>query len=234
LKATRHYKTIFRVDYAPSLDFYDLLFSVGASIKGYPDWETSGLAVKLRNLEEHCTLYIGYDNFYYDGDLQGKAGEDERIADALLTLTKALAKEKYRRLGLRRKYLYPVEMNFGELLQLLRQKFLTPEATAIFPPMRDVGCVVDFTESAGMGRVNFGPAKEDELVKLLEFRKDNFKEDQWKDRLEDAPAVSLYADLDYFRTDIPANELAAVYDSARSFHQRMMERLVVYIFGIGV
>lgn len=61
-------KAIFRMDYKPSLDFFDKLYKSKKLFENFPYWETDRLHVILRDYKKHHSLKIKFDHVLYESD----------------------------------------------------------------------------------------------------------------------------------------------------------------------
>src|SRR5437899_12742416 len=104
-------KTIFRVDYKPTLDFYDKLNSSAQLLADtYKNWQTDRLRVVLKDFRNRCSLIIAHANFFFTQDsLNCSEHEKRRIEELIKVWPKALSKDVNERVGLRWKYLIAVD-----------------------------------------------------------------------------------------------------------------------------
>lgn len=236
-----YYRTIFRLDFRPTLDFYGKVYSLAASIEGYPDWWTDRLSVTLQNFEAHCSLNLAHNSLVYSQDMKGDPAQDEaRIRQALGLATKFLDKTEYKRFGYRRMYLRAVSMNFDSLVSLFADKFLAQNSQikeGICPDPADVAYVVDFRDGPAEIKLRCGPVRRDELeVHLQPERHNNFavrhRSLPGSELYEDCPDVGLLVDLDYARRELKQTELTDAYERALSFHGTLVENIDKYVFGL--
>jgi len=236
-----YHKTIFRVDYRPSVTFYDKLYSAAASVKGYPDWWTEGLTLTFQNYAEHCSFRLAHNSTVYTQDLKGNPDtDDQRIRQGIEILALIPKEGDYQRAGLRRMYLAPASMIFGDLVSLVGEKFLaqtTQIKEGICPSPIDVSYVVVFQEASAKVRLAAGPMRRDELPSHLQpDTQNNFPPKERsipvKDLYSDYPEVSLFTDIDYWREEVNATELLGAYEDALSLHQKLAQNVINYVFGL--
>ena len=233
-------KTIFRVDYKPTLDFYDKLHS-GAQLLAdtYKDWQTDRLKVVLKDFPSRCSLTIAHASFSFTQDsLNSSEREKSRIEEAIKVLPKALGKEVNARVGLRRKYLIAVEMDYKDLHQLVSSKLLnaSPELTqSIYPWAQDFHLVFSAPD-AGFRGLTLGPISQEQLRQFLEPDESNFVvgditllTGKW---FEDYPQTAIYVDCDFAKTDIQSDKLLDFYSEARENHKTLVENVQHYLLGI--
>lgn len=81
-------KTIFRVDYKPTLDFYDRLNSSSQQFTAtYKNWQTDRLKVVLKDFSARCSLTIAHANFSFTQDVPNSSErERSRIEEAIKNL----------------------------------------------------------------------------------------------------------------------------------------------------
>ena len=237
-------KTVFRVDYRPSLDFYDRLYSVANTfVDDYPDWITDRLKVTLRDYRSRRSLLISQKAFVYSQDVRDSASKEKLgIERALVELPEALGKGNFARVGLRRKYLLPVEMEYQELVALFGKKMLTSNPdfqTGLFPDCRDLSLVFNF-QPPGFSSVTIAPVYRQQLSDVSQildlqiddhFERDNekFKTGQF---FEDYPLHSVFLDVDYAENDVDAPNLPRTYKAAAEAHSTFVENVQPYLFGV--
>ena len=234
-------KTVFRVDYDATLDFYERLYPAAADVRdGYPDWETDRLKVVLKNFEDRCSLTISHAAFFYSQDhLNAVSKEEARINKVIEILPNALGKQKIKRAGLRRQYLLPVEMEYADLVQLMKGKFLTPDPLfheGICPHFDDLQVVFTFKHS-GFKMITIAPTFRDQLSRVLQLDvTNNFRaEDVWiltGEVFADYPLNSVYVDCDFAETDLECRALASFYQRAREEHAKLIENVQRFTLGI--
>lgn len=235
------YRTIVRLDYKPTLDFYGKLHSLATSIEDYPDWATNGLSVTLRDYRSNCSVFMGFRHLSYNRDLGGPEDEEARIRNVLERAISTLQKEDYNRLGFRRRYVYEVSMKFDELVALVTDKLLAQNdqiREAICPLPTDVAYVVNFAaDESATAHLRVCPARRSELEGLLEpNREDNFpveKKSLPGDELyAECADISLYIDIDYYRERLKHEDVLAAFEAGIRFHDKLTRNLVAYLLGI--
>ena len=235
-----YHKTIFRADYRPSVRFYDKLYSLAASVEGYPDWWTEGLSLTLQNYDRHCSIQLRHNFSAYGQDMKGKAEEDDtRIRQAIGLITSIPRDGEYQRVALRRMYLHPVSMTFADLVSVVGEKFLAQNAQireGICPTPTDLSYVVDFQEASAKVKLRTGPMRRDELESHLQpDRQNNFSPKERSlsagELYSDYAEVSLFTDVDYFEEGVKETELVGAYETALSFHEKLAKNVLNYVFG---
>jgi hypothetical protein len=233
-------KTIFRVDYKPTLDFYDKLNSSAQLLADtYKNWQTDRLRVVLKDFPNRCSLTIAHANFFFTRDcVNSLEHEKRRIEEAIKVLPKALGKDVNERVGLRRKYLIAVEMDYQDLHQLASSKLLNanPELTkSIYPWAKDFHLVFAAPD-AGFRGLTLGPISQEQLPQFLEPDESNFEPGdvnlltgKW---CVGYPETAIYVDCDYAKTNIKSDRLLDFYAEARENHKILVENVKHYILGI--
>lgn len=183
---------------------------------------------------------MGHTSFSYDRDLKGVPSEDDpRIREATRIVTDALEKRKYKRLGLRRKYLWGVEMPFEDLVDLVSEKLLAQNEEVkrgICPKPTDVAYIVNFSEEAGDVHLKVGPVQREELENWLEpLREDNFRPElrslPGTEMYATCPQVSLLIDVDYSKEDLDKKDLITTFEAGLKVHDKVSQNIIKYIFG---
>jgi hypothetical protein len=237
-----HYKTIFRVDYKPSLDFYDEMHSIASKLTGYPNWQTTGLFVNLRDIEAWTSFHLAHNCFIFARDMkkEGRKGtDDERINEALEVVVPALGKPKYERIGMRCWFLQPVEMGFPELVLLTAERFLaqTKEIReGICPMPTDLAYNVHFHEGDLEVKLRVGPVRRDELEIQSLLDRNNLPPTKQAipigELLSDYPDVGLLIDIDISQANLKPDELKPSYLKANEIHVKLSRNIVKYVFGV--
>ncbi len=245
-KAVRYsIKTVFRIDYKPSLDFYDRLYGIAQSFSsGYPDWVTDRLKVTLRDLAARRSLLISHKASVYRQDaFDSSSKESESISRLLAELPAALGKDSFLRVGLRRKYLLPAEMEYSELVELFGKKMLSSNSefhAGLFPRFSDLSLVFNF-QPPGFTAITVAPVfrrQLSEVPQILELQlEDHFKAGDDKLRtgqiFEEYPLHSVFLDVDYAETNVAAAQLTPTYEAACDAHDTFVENARNYLFGVG-
>jgi hypothetical protein len=234
------HKTIFRVDYKPSLRFYERLYSLAGSLSDYPDWFSDRFTVVLQKFPEHCNLRLGPNALVYVRDMKVDLDRDHaRISEAVDLLASVPKEGNYARLGLRRQYLFPASMTFEELVILLGDRFLaqSPEIKkGICPAATDMSYVVVFEEETAKVRLAVGPMRRDELGAHLQPDMINFSDRDRPtvvtDLFKTYQDVNVFIDIDYFVQDLHGDSVGDIYRAALALHERLTENVVNYIFGL--
>lgn len=159
-------RTIFQARYKPSLGFYENMRPAAIKLSDYPDWETSGVFVKLKNIEKHCSVGIYDKLFAYDQNSSDEELEETRIADILDVVPAGLGIKSLTRLGYRRIYVAPFDAPFGDLVRIMNTKFYSGDKglRRIIPGnITDLMYRIDSSDECNSYHVTVGPVKRDEM-----------------------------------------------------------------------
>jgi hypothetical protein len=238
----KSHKAIFKVDYKPKLDFYEKLTSIASGLEEYPDWRTDRLSVTLQNLDSQCSLNLAYNSFWYVREKKEDSteGDAKRIRAALEKVVPTLENEKFLRLGLRRIYLYAVEMKFEELVSVIDAKLFSQNEVikgGICPLPTDVAYVVDFIDDKLKVKLKVGPVRRGELeLQLQPDRNSNFPVKMrglpGEELYADYPSISLLIDIDVSKADPRSADLPSIYENAEVVHAKLSQNVVKYVFGL--
>lgn len=241
--APTNYKTVFRVEYKPTLDFYDKMFSIASALPGYPDWFTTGLSITLQNLDAWCSFSLAHNFFTYIRDMkeeEAQGGDDKRVRAILETVASKLEKKEYQRVGLRCWFLNSVEMSFDNLVSLVSERFLAQSEEikeGICPKATDLAYVVHFMDNNLKVQLRAGPMRRDEIEQ--HFQPDRNANLPPKKRFLAAeelfsgfPEVSLLMDIDVSKKDAKHEELSQVYADAQKVQSKLSQNIVRYVFGL--
>ena len=237
-----NYKTIFRADYKPSLDFYDKLFPIASKLQGYPDWRTDRLTITLQDFDEQCSFSLTCSNFVYVRDLkkeQAQGQDDKRIDAILKAVQPQMQAQNYERLGLRCWFLQSVAMSFDELVSLTSERFFlqTREIKeGICPLPTDVAYVVHFDNNGLEVRLRLRPLKREEIEPQFQPDRDaNFPIKKRvlspEELFAEFPEVSLLVDADISRKSVPSKELYQTYTEAQILQSKLSQNIARYVFG---
>jgi hypothetical protein len=166
-------------------------------------------------------------------------GDDARIREAVRALASIPKEGGYQRVGLRRLYLSPTPMHFGDLVSLVADKFLRQDSEikeGICPSPADVSYVVAFAEASAKIRLVVGPMRRDELGSYFQPDMNNFSPKErgvpGKDLYEDYPEVSLFIEIDYSTEEIGPESVMGAYEDAVRLHEKLAQNVVHYVFGL--
>ena len=234
-------KTVFEVRYKATLDFYQKLHATALEfVDTYPHWLTDVLKIRLVDFDLRCSLTITHNKFVYSQDLlHSDQKERDRIEEAIQTLPRALGKDIFTRVGLRRKYLIPVEMDYEDLVDLVSKKLLTGSPDfyeGICPNLKDISVVADL-EAPGIQHITIGPITREQLARYLGLDLEaHFRQDDpalvTGQIFEEYPSPSLYVDCDYGDTEIKAENLKKLYNDAYQDHTVLLGNVVKHILGV--
>jgi len=241
--ALTNYKTVFKVDYKPHLDFYDKIFSIAATLSGYPDWFTTGLAVTLQNLDLWSSFTLTHNSFFYIRDLkkeQAKGQDEERISGMWSTVLEKIKYRDYQRRGLRSWDMYAVSMSFENLVSIVSDKFLAQSKEikeGICPVPSDVAYMVHFLDNSLKVQLRVGPVKKEELeVHFQPDRNANLpvakRSFPAAELFAEFPEVSLFIDIDVSKNDVKEADLQNVYAEGQEIHSRLSQNIVKYVLGL--
>lgn len=237
-----NYKTIFRADYKPSLDFYDKLFPIASKLQGYPDWRTDRLTITLQNFDEQCSFSLAHTNFVYVRDMErerARGQDDKRIEVALGAVQSHLQIQNYERVGLRCWFVQAVAMSFDDLVSLVSEKFFVQSKQikdGICPQPTDVAYAVHFEDNDLEVRLRAGPLKRDEIE--LQFQPDRGNLPLKKRTLpseelfSEFPEASLLMDIDTSRKKVSSKEISQTYTDAQTLQSKLSQNIARYVFGI--
>jgi hypothetical protein len=237
-----NYKTIFRVDYKPTLDFYDKLFPIASKLQGYPDWVTDRLTINLKNFDEQCGFSLTHTHFVYVRDMKKEQvqGQDDKRIDAILGAVQAqMQAPKYERVGLRCWFLHSVAMSFDDLVSIISEKFFLQNKEiqeGICPHPTDVAYAVHFEDNDLEVRLRIGPLRREEIE--LQFQPDRGNLPVKKRMLppeelfSEFPEASLLMDVDISKKTVPYKALSQTYTDAQALQFKLSQNIVRYVFGI--
>ena len=237
---TKLEKTLFKVDYKPTLSFHTRLMNAAEKCEGYPGWETTGLQVTLSNAKKHCSLDIQHNCFLYDQDSDDEDLARDRIQKAINTLTSELQLEKMLRFGLRRFYLIRLEMPFSDLVSILKAKLFSIDRIflGVFTgKVLDLMYRVDYEDKPYRLNVTAGPVRKTEVQKYIPYDRKNHLEaktrnEDYKKICEGYPDVGLLFDIDISRAQekLTLDELNSFLEYARQESEAIKDRLLPYLF----
>jgi hypothetical protein len=244
-KAAKHFspqlrKSIVQLRYKPRLNFYQFLMSAASKMEKYPDWQTNGLSVVLKDYGHLCSTAIDYASITYEQDSGNIELEEERTQNILDLLPPALGIKSFTRLGFRRQYLVPVEMDFESIVSVLNVKFLCQEEhlRSFLPPhVEDLVYRVDLRDEEYKYHLTLGPVHKNEISKFILFNRQNHldpakpEEEQLK-IIGQFPSVALFIDIDFYRegVDLPVKDAYNFFSDGRDNVQVMAAKLSSYVF----
>lgn len=238
-----NYKTVFKADHKPKLDFYERMISIASSLPDYPDWITTGLAVTLQNFDDWCSFSLAHNTFMYIREIQKdnpKYGDDKRIRTILDRVLPKLEIESYQRVGLRCWFLAPVTMKFDQLVELVSQRFLVDNKEirqGICPAATDVAYAVHFVDNEFRVQLRAGPLRREETEQQFGPNRNTnvpvSKRTLPPDELfVGFPEVSLLIDIDVSRTDVKSKELPDAYLKGQEIQHKLSQNISKYVFGL--
>lgn|GEM_PF-5212155 len=241
--ALNNYKTVFRADYKPNLNYYSRMFDTAAQLTGYKDWVTTGLAITLQDFDERTSFTLAHNFLAYVRDVcpREDLGDDaKRVAEIVEKVPKQLDIGKFQRLGFRCWFLYPVEMNFEQLVFVVADKFLLQNKEikeGICPAPTDAAYAVHFTEGSLKVVLRVGPMKREEVdVQFQPDRNSNFAVKERalpsEELFSNLPKASLLIDIDASQTEVQSNLLRKFLDDAQALQVKLSKNIVQYVFGL--
>jgi hypothetical protein len=212
----------------PELQRFALLHRVAAEVSGYPDWHAGFSHVRLINTTAHCSVLIGSHELRYVQDSGDRTIEQARSSALSERLFRTLQISGFSRMGYRRWYLLPLEMEFREAVDLFYLRYY-PEADPIRGlghRVRDLLYRVDTTDEGGWHwHITFAPIPRSQTMGLINYDFDA----HWPGPetslargqiYEGLPEVALYQDLDCYRSE-PEMSLAEWQEFAVRSREKM-------------
>lgn len=243
-------KTIFQAQYKMRLKYYSLLLSAASNLEeeGFPHWETDGLSVVLKDQKNQSSVSIAANSFTYSQDLGDEELAQKNIETLLTKLPESLAVKSYIRLGYRKQFLIALDMQFQELVRILRIKLFTEDESLaeILPQQLDTfGFRMIFQEGENKFNMLLAPTAKGELPPLNQLLnlshlpeknqeeiQEEFQNKIYKKILKSYPDVVLSMDIDVYRegADIPLADAAAFVKDARSRIGSIVDNWKSYLF----
>ncbi|MGB5293831.1 MAG: hypothetical protein WBP34_02665 [Thermoanaerobaculia bacterium] len=220
-------KVILEIRYKPDLGFYDRLMPAAQAFTDeYPHWQTSRLAVSLRDWDNRCSQAIRHNRFSYEQDSDNVELEKERIDLVLDRLPKALEVETALRFGYRRRYLVEVNMELGALVEVINTKLFSQDERLlkVLPrTVTDLMYRLDLKDDDGASyHLTLGPVQGAEAANYVVFNREQHldpdtAQGDYADLVAAYPSVALFIDIDYYRfdEDIPLSEAKTFVEKAR-------------------
>lgn len=231
-------KTIFQARYAAKLGFYDRLMAAAQKLEEFPHWQTNRLEVLLKDPDHRCSLVIGNQAFAYDQDSGDPELEKGRIGASVERLPEALGIESFVRLGLRRYYVAPVDMDFASLVAVVNVKLLSQdEALRRVMPSRveDLMYRVDVADDEYSYHIMVGPVRRAEIPRLVGFDLENHlhpetRPSEMSKILASYPEVAVLFDVDLYRMgEIATAEATGFVESGRTRIDELVAGLGEYV-----
>lgn len=235
-------KSMFAIDYKAKIKYFDLLKSAAETISGDDDWKSDGTSFIIFNSDKRYSITVSLTKIGYDQDESNISLEQENIKKILETIPDSLKVEECFRVGLRRRFLIPVEMRFDELVTLLDLKLFSQdgEFKKLMPKnINDLMYRIDASEGELKYHFTVGPLQKKEIDRYIGFNKEDHlsKENSIDDYYTIAksyPDTCIFLDVDVYK------EKDVLYLSdAYSFYQefdKVIEKYSVnmrdYLFSI--
>ena len=236
-------KLIYQVQIKPELGFFDLVRNAAAQLSGYPDWETDGLSVVLKDTAKRRSLALRHNAVTYDQDTDDPTDEETGIKQVEEALTYLKIKSAVR-FGFRRFYLASVNGTYDELVALTNLKLLSQDEKllSLLPPkIEDLFYRIDGSDDKNQYRLMAGPIKRDQIPQWIPFNKDaNFdaktKEQTYAEVLASCPEIAVFGDVDVFRKSdgLAITDATQFVHEARLAADKLMRDLNQYIFSIKI
>ena len=124
--AATNYKTIFRVDFKPTLRLNSgKIAEIALELKGYADWQTDGTTVVLQDFENRSTVSLSNSAIVYARDMmtEGRSGTDESRISAMINAVTPQADLMLLRVGFRSWFVHAAKMKFPNFLKLFYDRF---------------------------------------------------------------------------------------------------------------
>lgn len=236
----RLHKVVVEARYDASLGFYDRLYPAAQALTEYADWQTDRLTVVLKDFAVHCSAYISLKRFGYEQDSHDEALETERVDSLLATLPNAINVREFKRIGYRRKYLLPLDIDYDRLVQIMDVKLFCRDDALLQCIPRDTTDLLYRTDAAeGDNRfhLTIGPVRNEEIPKLLTFNAENHLDPEDRDAalrkiVEGYPTIGVYFDVDMYHdaAHVDVDGAGSFIRAARARLSRMVADLTTYLF----
>jgi len=235
-------KSIFRIDFPPRLEFYDLLYPASEKLNEYKDWETDKLSLALMDLDHHCSVILKHNSISYEQDSDDKKLLEERLQKLILTITEVLKIKSMTRIGFREQYLIPSDLDFNTLTKLLEIKLFNQEPMKkIFPQIiTDLLYRVYFLEDQKNIYVTAGAVRKQEIPNHIRYNiqkhlraSDSLIE--FQKIINAYPEVALLVDLDVHTAKIKdVEEIIPFKGFARHQIDSILTKFNTYMFSTKV
>jgi hypothetical protein len=236
------YKTIFQVRYESQLRYVQQISPAAQQMTEYPDWETDGVRVTLRDRDKHCSVAIAPDSFSYEQDSGDASLEKERIQRLLDVIPSSMGVDSATRIGYRQWFMLAVDMPLDSLVSVLNVKLLSSDEglRQVLPQtISDLMYRVDASDDGHKYHITVGPVQKNEIPRWLPFNRGHHLRPgtaggEFRKIVDAYPDVAVLMDIDMYREAevLPMTEASSFVDQCRGTLSQMADSLGRYLFAV--
>lgn len=197
-------KTIVRIQYAPTLSFFQKMYSAAEGLVDFRDWETDNSKIIRKDYLNRCSIYIGFNQLIYDQDSSDEILEQNRVSICFPHLISALNIAEVVQFSYKRIYILPVKLSFDKLNEILNVKLFSQNSQLlnILPKYpHDLKYVFNGSDDENDYLYTIAPIWRSQLESEARFNKQNhlspFKPEQdYSEVLKSYPDSGVYLDLE--------------------------------------
>jgi hypothetical protein len=228
--------------YPPSLHFYSKMDNVGQSfLTDFPDWQRTALSLELRDRRDHKRAHLSFGRMFFEFN---KLDEPLAALDQAVEIYSSASKEfqitENKRLGVRTFYALTFEPSFESLKDKVVSRFFQSSHDIdqmLDGPITDTAYVVDLgPNSAGWeAHLRLGPMHRKQWFEVVPYERELFPPPGDRDPFEQfkktIPDPMIYVDLDLFRSDVAATDVADKIREAFEIAQTKTRAFVRFYLG---
>jgi hypothetical protein len=232
-------KSIFQIKCKPLLSFYNKLYSQENIFKYFPHWQTDRLRVILRDYDKKHNLVIKHDSITFESDNYSKKTEKEVLELVESNLNNLIENENITSFGHRLFSLIPLEMEFDELVSIIKLKFFEKGfISSLKSEPDDASITVASTVNDLRYRIEVGPIKKAEIPQFIKFNVENHidpgsqtKYSEIAKIYESYPETAFYMDMDIVTVKMNKDfSISKFHSESISLYEETVENLKNYVF----
>jgi hypothetical protein len=207
----KHQVTIFQARYKPQLSHLGRVIAAASELEGsFEFWQTDGSnSIDMRSSKTPANMGIDQNSCSYMGLSDDAEAENTQIKQLLDAVVGQLQLPTFQRLGLRKRYVAPINMSFADLVTLFHAKTYNQSRSLlnVFPEnIDDLMFRINSSDDEFKCHITIGPMQKEQVAQMLRPDQERIFTPEESAKRYSAlygayPEVSIYFDIDLFQND---------------------------------
>lgn len=244
-----------QIQYYPELQFFERMYRIAQSAEGFIHWETDRITVVLKDLENFCSWQIAHNAIVYEQDNRDENLEKKQLNENTLLLLDQFESLRLLRLGYRRRYLLPIDLEYSKLVNLFEIKLYSGEnefMNMLPGKIEDILFRVNMAEGKKKFNLTAAPIWKSQIPQMLQINKDRHfshegAEKKYAEFLDSLPSIAIFFEMETYEesenplisiktpyasyTELSTKNILHFFDNARVETSKTVLSVAQYLLG---